>query len=162
MPSLSYIFLVERLDSFRSFEELQSVMHHIRGLGYDGVELNLTPHRAFEISFQIFVQLLLDKKLPMGGLVSQRYHPSTMANELCGKSLGFEHIANLVLVFAMAELLSNSPRLAYQDQTATVSVQKVRLQSEGTLGGPYAACPHPHKRELSSPQRSRAAFARSQ
>jgi 5-keto-L-gluconate epimerase len=48
MSSFSYI-LVERLDSFRSFEELQSAMHQIKGLGYDGVELNLTPHPAFEM-----------------------------------------------------------------------------------------------------------------
>jgi hypothetical protein len=33
MPSLSYI-LVERLDSFGSFENLQSVLHHIKALGY--------------------------------------------------------------------------------------------------------------------------------
>jgi len=48
MPSLSYI-LVERLDSFSSFEDLQSVLHHIKALGYDGVELNLTPNVAFEM-----------------------------------------------------------------------------------------------------------------
>jgi len=48
MPSLSYI-LVERLDSFSSFEGLQLVLHHIKALGYDGVELNLTPNVAFEM-----------------------------------------------------------------------------------------------------------------
>ena len=48
MPSLSYI-LVERLDSFGSFEDLQSVLLHIKALGYDGVELNLTPNAAFEM-----------------------------------------------------------------------------------------------------------------
>jgi len=48
MPSLSYI-LVERLDSFGSLEEVQSVLHHIRILGYSGVELNLTPDVGFEI-----------------------------------------------------------------------------------------------------------------
>jgi 5-keto-L-gluconate epimerase len=48
MPSLSYI-LVERLDSFTSFADLQSVLHHIKALGYDGVELNLTPNVAFEM-----------------------------------------------------------------------------------------------------------------
>ena len=48
MPPLSYI-LVERLDSFSSFEDLQSVLHHIKALGYGGVELNLTPNVAFEM-----------------------------------------------------------------------------------------------------------------
>ena len=48
MPSLSYI-LVERLDSFSSFEDLQSVLHHIKALGYGGVELNLTPNVGFEM-----------------------------------------------------------------------------------------------------------------
>ena len=48
MPSLSYI-LVERLDSFGSFEDLQSVLHHIKALGYGGVELNLTPNVSFEM-----------------------------------------------------------------------------------------------------------------
>ena len=48
MPSLSYI-LVERLDSFGSFENLQSVLHHIKALGYGGVELNLTPNVGFEM-----------------------------------------------------------------------------------------------------------------
>ena len=48
MPSLSYI-LVERLDSFRSLQDLQSVLRHVKALGYDGVELNLTPNLAFEM-----------------------------------------------------------------------------------------------------------------
>jgi sugar phosphate isomerase/epimerase len=48
MLPLSYI-LVERLDSFGSFEALQSVLIHIKALGYDGVELNLTPNVAFEM-----------------------------------------------------------------------------------------------------------------
>ena len=48
MPSLSYI-LIERLDSFASFGDLQSVLHHIKVLGYDGVELNLTPNVGFEM-----------------------------------------------------------------------------------------------------------------
>jgi len=48
VPPLSYI-LVERLDSFGSFEDLQSVLHHIKALGYDGVELNLTPNVRFEM-----------------------------------------------------------------------------------------------------------------
>jgi len=48
MPPLSYI-LVERLDSFGSFEDLQSVLHHIKALGYAGVELNLTPNVGFEM-----------------------------------------------------------------------------------------------------------------
>lgn len=48
MPSLSYI-LVERLDSFGSFEDLQSVLHHVKALGYGGVELNLTPNVSFKI-----------------------------------------------------------------------------------------------------------------
>ena len=48
MPSLSYI-LVERLDSFGSFADLQSVLHHIKELGYEGAELNLTPNISFEM-----------------------------------------------------------------------------------------------------------------
>ena len=48
MPSLSYI-LVERLDSFGSFADLQSALHHIKALGYGGVELNLTPNVGFEM-----------------------------------------------------------------------------------------------------------------
>jgi len=48
MLPLSYI-LVERLDSFGSFEALQSVLLHIKALGYDGVELNLTPNVALEM-----------------------------------------------------------------------------------------------------------------
>ena len=48
MPPLSYI-LVERLDSFNSFEDLQQVLHHLKALGYGGVELNLTPNVAFEM-----------------------------------------------------------------------------------------------------------------
>ena len=46
MASLSYI-LVERLDSVGSFENLQSMLHHIKALGYGGVELNLTPNVGF-------------------------------------------------------------------------------------------------------------------
>src|SRR5262245_42075544 len=46
MQSFSYI-LVERLDSSTSFADLQSVLHHIKALGYNGVELNLTPNVAF-------------------------------------------------------------------------------------------------------------------
>lgn len=48
MPPISYI-LVDRLDSFRSLEDLQSVLRHIKSLGYDGVELNLTPNTTFEM-----------------------------------------------------------------------------------------------------------------
>jgi sugar phosphate isomerase/epimerase len=48
MPPISYI-LVDRLDSFRSFEDLQLVLRHIKSLGYEGVELNLTPNAAFEM-----------------------------------------------------------------------------------------------------------------
>ena len=48
MPPLSYI-LVERLDSFNSFKDLQQVLHHLKALGYGGVELNLTPNVAFEM-----------------------------------------------------------------------------------------------------------------
>jgi 5-keto-L-gluconate epimerase len=48
MPSLSYI-LVDTLGSFRSFEDLQFALDHIKTLGYEGVELNLTPNPAFEI-----------------------------------------------------------------------------------------------------------------
>ena len=48
MPPLSYI-LVERLDSFGSFEDLQRALHRIKVLGYAGVELNLTPNVAFEM-----------------------------------------------------------------------------------------------------------------
>ena len=48
MPSLSYI-LIDSLDSFRSFEDLQYVLHYIKKLGYNGVELNLTPNPAFEM-----------------------------------------------------------------------------------------------------------------
>jgi len=48
MPPISYI-LVERLDRFASLEDLQSMLHHIKSLGYDGVELNLTPNAAFEM-----------------------------------------------------------------------------------------------------------------
>jgi sugar phosphate isomerase/epimerase len=48
MPPLSYI-LVERLDTFSSFEDLERVLHHIKGLGFSGVELNLTPNVCFEM-----------------------------------------------------------------------------------------------------------------
>ena len=48
MPPLSYI-LVDRLDGFHSFEDLQAVLHHLKALGYGGVELNLTPNAAFEM-----------------------------------------------------------------------------------------------------------------
>src|SRR6476660_5989285 len=48
MRPLSYI-LVERLDSFGSFADLQPVLRHIKELGYDGAELNLTPNLAFEM-----------------------------------------------------------------------------------------------------------------
>lgn len=48
MPLISYI-LVDRLDSFRLLEDLQSVLRHIKSLGYEGVELNLTPNAAFEM-----------------------------------------------------------------------------------------------------------------
>jgi len=48
MRPLSYI-LVERLDSFGSFADLQPVLLHIKELGYDGAELNLTPNLAFEM-----------------------------------------------------------------------------------------------------------------
>jgi len=48
MPPVSYI-LVERLDRFGSFEDLQRVLHHIKALGYGGVELNLTPNVSFEM-----------------------------------------------------------------------------------------------------------------
>jgi 5-keto-L-gluconate epimerase len=48
MPSVSYI-LVEKLDSFGSFADLQSALRHIKALGYDGVELNLTPNVPFEM-----------------------------------------------------------------------------------------------------------------
>jgi len=48
MPPLSYI-LVDRLDSFGSFEDIQRVLHHIKALGYGGVELNLIPNVSFEL-----------------------------------------------------------------------------------------------------------------
>jgi len=48
MLPLSYI-VVDRLDSFTCFEDLQSVLHHIKSLGYGGVELNLTRNVAFEM-----------------------------------------------------------------------------------------------------------------
>lgn len=48
MSPLSYI-LVERLDTFRSFEDLQQVLHRIKTLGYVGVELNLTSNVGSEM-----------------------------------------------------------------------------------------------------------------
>lgn len=48
MSLLSYI-LVDPLGSFRKFEDLQAVLENIKTLGYDGVELNLTPTTSFEM-----------------------------------------------------------------------------------------------------------------
>jgi 5-keto-L-gluconate epimerase len=48
MLPLSYI-VVERLDSFASLEDLQAVLHHLKALGYGGVELNLTPNVVFKM-----------------------------------------------------------------------------------------------------------------
>ena len=42
MLPLSYI-VVDPLQSFRCFEDLQVVLDDVKRLGYDGVELNLAP-----------------------------------------------------------------------------------------------------------------------